>query len=44
MDLEVPPVRWDPADPMKVNPWGLPAQRKWYQEATPFVGVDINEP
>jgi len=44
MDLEVPPVRWDPADPFRVNPWGLPAQRKWYQEATPFAGVDLNEP
>jgi len=44
MDLEVPPVRWDPADPSRVNPWGLPAQKKWYQEATPFVGVDLNEP
>ena len=44
MDLEVGPVRWDPADPMKVNPWGLPAQRRWYQEATPFAGVELNEP
>jgi catechol 2,3-dioxygenase len=44
MDLEVPPVRWDPADPYRVNPWGLPAQRKWYQEATPFDGVALNQP
>jgi catechol 2,3-dioxygenase len=44
MDLEVPPVRWDPADPFRVNPWGLPAQRKWYQEATEFAGVGLNEP
>ena len=44
MDLEVPPVRWDPADPSRVNPWGLPAQRKWYQEATPFADVNLNEP
>src|SRR5262245_5815572 len=44
MDLEVPPVRWDPADPYRVNPWGLPAQRKWYQEATEFAGVGLNEP
>jgi catechol 2,3-dioxygenase len=44
MDLEVPPVRWDPADPYRVNPWGLPAQKKWYQEATEFAGVGLNEP
>ena len=33
-----PPIRF------RVNPWGLPAQKKWYQEATPFAGVDLNEP
>lgn len=44
MDLEVPPVLWDPTDPYRVNPWGLPAQRKWYQEATPFTGVGLDEP
>jgi catechol 2,3-dioxygenase len=44
MDPEVPPVRWDPADPYRVNPWGLPAQRKWYQEATLFAGVGLREP
>lgn len=44
MDMEVPPVRWDPTDPFKVNPWGLPAQKQWYQQATPFAGVAINEP
>ena len=44
MDLEVPPVRWDPSDPFRVNPWGLPAQKKWYQEATEFAGVGLNEP
>jgi catechol 2,3-dioxygenase len=41
MDLEVGPVGWDPA---KANPWGLPAQKKWFVQATPFAGVALGEP
>jgi catechol 2,3-dioxygenase len=41
MDMEVPPVGWDPA---KANPWGLPAQKKWFVQATPFAGAEQIEP
>ena len=44
MDIEVEPVRWDPADAAKITPWGLPAQRKWFVEATPFEGVAQSDP
>ncbi|HLQ89492.1 MAG TPA: VOC family protein [Xanthobacteraceae bacterium] len=44
MDLEVAPVRWDPADARMMAPWGLPAQEKWFTEATPFVGVTQSAP
>ncbi len=44
MDLENDPVRWDPGDPNISLPWGLPAQRKWFEEATRFDGVDTNAP
>jgi len=44
MDLENEPVRWDPADPNVSFPWGLPAQRRWFEQATPFVGVAAAEP
>jgi catechol 2,3-dioxygenase len=39
MDIEVVPVRWDPADGKHMTPWGLPAQKKWFTQATPFAGV-----
>jgi catechol 2,3-dioxygenase len=44
MDIEIEPVRWDPADGARITPWGLPAQRKWFVEATPFAGVAASEP
>jgi len=45
MDIEVEPVRWDPAaDAGKITPWGLPAQKKWFTQATPFAGVAQNAP
>ncbi|MCR0985700.1 VOC family protein [Roseomonas populi] len=44
MDLENEPVGWDPADSNISFPWGLPAQRRWFEEATPFEGVTSSEP
>lgn len=44
MDIENEPVRWDPADPGVSFPWGLPAQRRWFDEATPFENVPVEEP
>jgi catechol 2,3-dioxygenase len=45
MDLEVVPVRWDPvADAGRITPWGLPAQKKWFTQATPFAGVAQTAP
>src|SRR5439155_12329868 len=44
MDIENEPVRWDPSDANVSFPWGLPAQRKWFVEATNFFGVESREP
>jgi catechol 2,3-dioxygenase len=44
MDIENEPVRWDPHDPGVSFPWGLPAQRSWFEQATPFEATDIREP
>ena len=41
MDIENEPVRWDPADPNVSFPWGLPAQRTWFEETTPFEGQPL---
>jgi catechol 2,3-dioxygenase-like lactoylglutathione lyase family enzyme len=44
MDIEIEPVRWDPNDANVSFPWGLPAQRSWFEQATPFAGQEVREP
>jgi catechol 2,3-dioxygenase len=44
MDMENQAVRWDATDHKLSFPWGLPAQRKWFEEATSFVGVESCQP
>jgi catechol 2,3-dioxygenase len=44
MDVENEPVGWDPADPKISYPWGLPAQRSWFEQATNFAGTPTSEP
>lgn len=44
MDIENEPVRWDPTDPAVSYPWGLPAQSRWFKEATPFLDTPVTEP
>jgi catechol 2,3-dioxygenase len=44
MDIENEPVRWDPSDKNVSFPWGLPAQRSWFEEATPFEGRKVERP
>jgi catechol 2,3-dioxygenase len=41
MDIENEPIHWDAADPNVSFPWGLPAQRRWFEETTPFTGVPV---
>lgn len=43
IDLE-PPMAWDLADPRRADQWGLPAQNKWFAEATSFAGTPVNTP
>ena len=42
MDLENEPVRWDPDDPAVAFPWGLPAQRRWFEQATPMADTPVS--
>jgi catechol 2,3-dioxygenase len=44
MDIENEPVRWDPNDADVSFPWGLPAQRSWFEQATPFENRAVVEP
>jgi catechol 2,3-dioxygenase len=43
IDLENEPVRWDPADPSVAFPWGYPAPKRWFEEATPFADTPIEQ-
>lgn len=43
IDIE-PPIAWDLADPKRADQWGLPAQEKWFAEATLFEGADVVPP
>jgi len=44
MDVEDEPLAWDPADHKISYPWGLPARRAWFEEATAFAGTAVVEP
>jgi catechol 2,3-dioxygenase len=43
IDLEAP-IGWDLKDPRRADQWGLPAQEKWFTEATAFTGVAPVQP
>lgn len=43
MDLENEPVRWNPADNKVSFPWGMPARRSWFEDATEFEGQPVRE-
>lgn len=43
IDLE-PALGWDLADPKRADQWGLPAQNKWFTEATEFTSVTPSSP
>jgi catechol 2,3-dioxygenase len=44
IDTECEPVRWDPTDANVSFPWGLPAQKSWFEQATPFAEEQLREP
>ncbi|WP_324766950.1 3,4-dihydroxyphenylacetate 2,3-dioxygenase [Pokkaliibacter plantistimulans] len=43
IDLE-PAQAWDLSNPKRADQWGMPAQNKWFAEATQFSGVEPVEP
>jgi catechol 2,3-dioxygenase len=44
MDLENEPVRWDPTNRNVAFPWGMPARRQWFEQASNFESVNTLEP
>ena len=44
IDVESEPVAWDPADHRVSFPWGPPARRSWFEEATLFEDTPLRDP
>jgi catechol 2,3-dioxygenase len=44
IDSDFVPTRWDLSDTRRSQLWGLPAPRRWFQEATEFAGIEPDDP
>lgn len=44
VDPDLEPIKWDLKDPQRQTLWGAPAPKSWFEEGSPFMGVDIEEP
>jgi catechol 2,3-dioxygenase len=44
MDPDHAPLRWSLRDPRRQTLWGQPAPKSWFEEGTPFAGVEVREP
>lgn len=44
VDPDFEPIRWALDDPRRQTLWGQPAPTSWFEEGTPFEGVNVDEP
>jgi len=44
VDPDFEPIRWTLDDPRRQTLWGQPAPPSWFEEGTPFEGVNVDEP
>ncbi|NLG08134.1 MAG: 3,4-dihydroxyphenylacetate 2,3-dioxygenase [Deinococcales bacterium] len=44
LDPDFEPIGWKLDDPQRQTLWGHPAPRSWFEEGSPFVGVEPREP
>lgn len=44
MDPEFAPIRWTLDDPRRQTLWGHPAPKSWFDEGSPFEGVEPRQP
>ena len=44
IDPDHEPIKWDLGDPTRQTLWGAPAPRSWFEEGSPFEGVEVREP
>jgi hypothetical protein len=43
-DIDDEPIRWDVSPKFTAEAWGMPAQRTWVEEASPFAGTTMKSP
>jgi catechol 2,3-dioxygenase len=43
VDPDHEPIKWDLNDPQRQTLWGAPAPKSWFEEGTPFEGVEPRE-
>ena len=44
IDPDHEPIEWDLKDKQRQTLWGAPAPRSWFEEGTPFAGIEVGEP
>ncbi|HEX7001530.1 MAG TPA: 3,4-dihydroxyphenylacetate 2,3-dioxygenase [Trueperaceae bacterium] len=44
LDPEFAPIRWDLDDPRRQTLWGHAAPKRWFEEGSPFEGVEPRQP
>ena len=44
VDPDFEPIRWTLDDPQRQTLWGHAAPKSWFEEGTPFEGVEVQEP
>ncbi|MCB8942884.1 MAG: 3,4-dihydroxyphenylacetate 2,3-dioxygenase [Ardenticatenaceae bacterium] len=44
VDPDFVPVEWNLHDPQRQTLWGHPAPRSWFEEGSPLVGTEMQEP
>src|SRR5580700_7458554 len=44
VDPDLEPKKWALRDAQRQTLWGSPAPRSWFEEGTPFAGIDLRQP
>lgn len=40
VDPDLEPIKWDLTDPQRQTLWGAPAPRSWFENGSPFAGIE----
>lgn len=43
VDPDHEPIKWDLKDPQRQTLWGAPAPKSWFEEGSPYIGVEVSD-